>query len=338
MSHCVAFRSKMEVRSVISASDFSKKQIVFVLFNEGEKLCFSNDNLVIKDSSGKIKFQCTCYRIFIVFAVGHTTFTSAVIQKAQKFGFYIALLTPGFKLYSIMGAAKDGNTLLRRKQYEYSGLDIAKKLIENKISNQAYELQSVRNKSENLKEAILLLKRYISDVSKASTLNELMGYEGMASKVYFKNHFNNIEWQGRQPRIKKDYINSVLDIGYTLLFTYMDALLSAFGFDTYCGVMHRQFYMRKSLVCDLVEPFRTLIDHAVKTGINIKQIQENDFIEINHQFRLKWDTNGKYIEILMKPLIENKEDIFNYVQTYYRAFMKNLPADMFPCYYIGGLK
>lgn len=319
---------------MISTADFGKKQIVFVLFNEGEKLCFSNDNLVIKDSLGKIKFQCTCYRIFIVFAVGQATFTSAVIQKAQKFGFYIALLTAGFRLYSVIGASKDGNTLLRRKQYEYTGLDIAKKLIENKISNQVYELQSVRNKSESLKEAIMLLKTYIPKVSVASTLNELMGYEGLASKVYFKNHFNNVAWQGRQPRIKKDYINSVLDIGYTLLFTYIEALLSSFGFNTYCGVMHRQFYMRKSLVCDLVEPFRTLVDHEVKKGINIKQIQENDFIKINHQFRLKWEENGKYVGILMKPLIENKENIFNYIQTYYRAFMKNLPADMFPCYYM----
>lgn len=323
---------------MLSASDFSKKQIIFVLFNEGEKLCFSNDNLVIKDSQGKIKFQCTCYRIFIVFAVGHTTFTSALIQKAQKFGFYIALLTPGFRLYSIMGAAKDGNTLLRRKQYEYNGLDIAKKLIENKIANQACELEAVRNKNESIKNAITLLKTYSSNVLAAENLNELMGYEGMASKVYFKNHFNNVAWQGRQPRIKKDYINSVLDVGYTLLFTYIDALLSAFGFDTYCGVMHRQFYMRKSLVCDLVEPFRTLIDHEVKKGINLKQIQEKDFIELNHQFRLKWNESEKYVKILMKPLIENKENIFDYVQTYYRAFMKNSPVDMFPFFRMGVIK
>lgn len=163
-----------------------------------------------------------------------------------------------------------------------------------------------------------------------SVLGELIGYEGPASKVYFKNHFNNIPWFGRQPRIKKDYINSVLDIGYTLLFTYIDALLSSFGFDTYCGVMHREFYMRKSLVCDLVEPFRTLIDHEVKKAVNLRQIQENDFAVINHQFRLKWSETEKYVRILMKPLIENKESIFCYIQAYYRAFMKDSPIELFP--------
>lgn len=337
MNLCVSLVKK-EGTTMFSLSDFSKKQIVFILFNEGEKLCFSNDNFVIKDSHGKVKFQCTCYRIFIVFAVGHTTFTSAVVQKAQKFGFYIALLTPAFRLYSIIGAAKDGNTMLRRKQYEYTGLDIAKKLIENKISNQTYVLKSIRNKSEKLKEAIKLLKTYTSNISYTSNLNELMGYEGMASKVYFRNHFRNISWQGRQPRIKRDYINSVLDIGYTLLFTYIDALLSAFGFDTYCGVMHRQFYMRKSLVCDLVEPFRPLIDHEIKKGLNLKQIQEKDFVEINHQFHLKWSETEKYVRLLTKPLIENKENIFEYIQMYYRAFMRNSSIDIFPFYHMEELK
>lgn len=334
MSRYAVFRLRKEVKSMFTAPDFSKKQIVFVLFNEGEKLCFSNDNIVIKDSLGKIKFQCTCYRIFIIFAVGHTSFTTAVIQKAQKFGFFIALMTPGFKLYSVIGAVKEGNTLLKKKQYAYDGLDIAKKLTKNKIENQCYELQSVRFKSESVKEAISLLKAYISNVSETSTLNELMGYEGLASKVYFKNHFNNIPWLGRQPRIKKDYINSVLDIGYTLLFTYIDALLSSFGFDTYCGVMHREFYMRKSLVCDLVEPFRTLIDHEVKKAINLRQIQENDFTVINHQFRLKWSETEKYVRILMKPLIENKESIFCYIQAYYRAFMKDSPIELFPDFHV----
>ena len=37
--------------NLFTAPDFVKKQVVFVLFNEGEKLAFSNDNLVIKDNN-----------------------------------------------------------------------------------------------------------------------------------------------------------------------------------------------------------------------------------------------------------------------------------------------
>ena len=320
---------------MFTAPDFSKKQIVFVLFNEGEKMAFSNDNLVVKDANGKIKFQCTCYRLFLVFAVGHTVMTSVILQKAQKFGFFIAMMTPGFRLYALLGAEKNGHTLLHRKQYGYTGVGIARAIVKNKIENQVWELKRVRNKNDSVKDAIVRINAYIQNLSKTENLQEMMAYEGLASKLYFKNHFNNVEWKGRQPRLKRDYVNAALDIGYTLLFTFMDALLSSFGFDTYCGVMHREFYMRKSLVCDMVEPFRPLIDRAVKKAINLKQIKAEDFMVLKGQYRLKWDESARYISFLMQPLMDNKESIFVYVQSYYRAFLKGLSETHFPVYSTG---
>ena len=317
---------------MLSAPDFQKKQIVFVFFNEGEKLSFQNDNLLVKTAEGKTKLQVTCYRLFLVFAVGHGSVTSVLIQKANQFGFMIALMTPGYRLYAMLGNAKEGNTLLHKKQYAYTGLDIAKHIVANKISAQYRQLMEVRNKTPQLQEALLQLKNCYEQAETVTELHSLLAYEGIASKVYFARHFEGIPWQGRQPRIKKDNINSILDIGYTLLFTYLDALLSAFGFDTYCGVYHTMFYMRKSLVCDMVEPFRCLIDKAVKKAYNLKQIKEEDFLVKNHQYRLKWEKNAAYVGFLMAPIIENKDEIFAYVQSYYRCFMKGTPVEQYPFY------
>lgn len=320
---------------MISALDFKKKQIVFVLFNEGEKMSFSNDNIVIKTLDNKIKFQCSCYRLFMVYAVGNCSITSVVISKAKKFGFFIAFMTCGFRLYSVIGAEKDSNTLLKINQYTYDGIELAKHITKNKISNQWKTIGFVRDKSDSQVEAIKTIKQYVPKVDECKNLNEIMAYEGLSAKLYFKNHFNNVLWQGRQPRVKRDITNSVLDIGYTLLFAFIDSLLSAYGFDTYKGVMHRQFYMRKSLVCDLVEPFRPLIDIQVKKSINLKQIKEDDFLLIKGQYRLKWNCSAKYVQFLMKPIMEEKESIFLYIQSYYRAFMKKLEVDKFPVFDIG---
>ena len=315
---------------MFTAPDFSKKQIVFVFFNEGEKLALSNSNLVVRREDGSIKFQCTCYRLFLVFAVGHCSLTSAILQEAKKMGFFIALMTPGFRLYGLVGAEKEGNILLHRKQYAYDDLSIARHITENKIGNQISGLKGIRNKNDSVKEAIMTIGQYRDSISGTETLNELMAYEGLSSKLYFRNYYNNTAWNGRQPRIKRDPINSTLDIGYTLLFTFIDALLESFGFDTFCGVMHTQFYMRKSLVCDLVEPFRSLIDHAVRNGIALRQIQEDDFLLINGQYRLKWKESSRYVKFLLEPILSEKDVIFSYIQEYYRAFMKGLPADSFP--------
>lgn len=320
---------------MLTAPDFSKKQIIFVLFNEGEKIAFKNDNMVVKDANGKIKFQCTCYRIFIVFVIGDTSITTVLIKKAQKFGFFIALMTQGFRFYSMIGAIKDGNTLLRKKQYLYEENDIAKIIIKNKINNQLTQLKMMRNKNEFVKEAIISLKNYTEKISDVENLKELMAYEGLAAKLYFKNYFNNVDWKGRQPRLKRDFVNSALDIGYTLLFAFIDALLSSYGFDTYCGVLHKAFYMRKSLVCDLVEPFRPLIDRELKKAINLKRIKSEDFKFFKNEYRLKWEKSSEYVKIFMTPLLENKESIFVYIQSYYRAFMKGLNAEQYPYFLIG---
>lgn len=320
---------------MITAPDFAKKQIVFVFFNEGEKMSFGNDNLIIKTADGKIKMQCTCYRLFIVYAIGHCSITSALIQKARKFGFFIALMTPGFRLYALIGADKDGNTLLKQKQYDYASLEIAGHVVKNKIKNQICVLKQVRDKSEALQEAIETISGYYAKIDETTDIHQIMAYEGLSSKLYFKNHFNNILWTGRQPRLKRDITNSVLDVGYTLLFTFVDAILLSYGFDTYKGVLHTQFYMRKSLTCDMVEPFRVLIDKQIKKSINLKQIKEDDFLIFNGQYKLKWQKSGEYVKMLMKPIIDNKDAIFAYIQSYYRAFMKNDRIENYPVFEIG---
>ena len=317
---------------VITAPDFDKKQIVFVLFHEGEKLSFSNDNLIVKRKDGSFKLQISCYRLFIVYLVGNCSLTSVVIQKAKKFRFWLALLTSGFRLYSMIGGDKEGNTLLRQKQYRYDGLEIAKHIAQNKIMNQRALLKSIRDKNDCVCEAIVLLAGYCEKAGAAKDLRELMGYEGQASRVYFRNCFNNTVWNGRQPRVKADILNSTLDVGYTLLFSFVDSLLLSFGFDTYRGVMHTQFYMRKSLTCDMVEPFRVLIDQQIRKAVNFRQLQEEDFILVNRQYRLRWESSAKYVKLLMTPILENKGRIFLYFQEYYRCFMKELSSERFPVF------
>jgi len=318
---------------MLSSQDFQMKQIAFVFFNRGEKLAFSNDNFLVKTEDGKIKFQSTCYRLFAVFAVGNFSVTSVLIQKAKQFGFFIILMTGSFRLVAVIGAEKDGNTLLKRIQYSYSGDELAKIIIQNKISAQYRALMQIRSKNEVTLEAVGHLRNYYACAGDACSINTLMAYEGLASRAYFRCMFSDIPWKGREPRIKRDPVNAVLDIGYTLLFSFVDALLSAFGFDTFCGVLHRQFYMRKSLTCDIVEPFRPEIDKAVRKALHLRRIKDDDFIvDKNGQYRLKWEKSPEYISFLMEPVLKNKDAIFLYIRDYYRCFMKRAAPENYPYY------
>ncbi len=319
---------------MIGAEEYSKKQIVFVFANEDEKISFKNDNIIVKAKDGEIKHQSTCWRISVLFVVGSVTMTSGLIERSHKFCFPIFLMKQSLRTYDVIGFKAEGNTLLRKLQYLTDGIEIAKHVIENKILNQRSTLMKQRYRGEACNAAISNLKTYANKAGAATSIQELMGYEGSASKEYFKNEFNNCEWKGRQPRAKRDFLNATLDLGYTLLFNFMESLLCLFGFDLYVGNLHQEFYMRKSLVCDIVEPFRPLIDQCVRTAISNFQCKEEDFMVNNGQWKLNWSKNKEYVLFLLKPILKYKDEMFKYVRDYYRAFMQQKPVEQFPVFKI----
>jgi len=319
---------------MLSISDFQKKQIIFLITSQGDKLSFSNDNVVVKDKNGTIKHQSTCYRLFMICVIGNISITSGLIQRSKKFGFSICLMSTTFKVYEVLGARMEGNTLLRQHQYAYVGTSIGRKIEQNKIANQSATLKQIRNKSEYLKDGIEMLDKLMEALKTETDYLTIMGIEGNAAKIYFPRMYENVKWTGRKPRIKNDYINVTLDIGYTMLFNIVDAILQVYGFDTYYGVFHRCFYMRKSLVCDIMEPMRPIVDYAIRRAINLGQCKNDDFEEYNNQWHLKYTRSSTYVQFLMSAILEYKDDIFIYIQKYYRYFMKMKSIEDVPVFSI----
>lgn len=245
-------------------------------------------------------------------------------------------MTTTFKVYEILGARMEGNTLLHKCQYEYDSNDIGRLIEKNKIENQLQALKNIRNKSEYVKDGIKLIESMLPQLNEDIEYLEIMGIEGNAARVYFPRIFDVVTWKGRKPRVKSDYINTTLDIGYTMLFNIVDAILQVYGFDTYYGVFHKCFYMRKSLVCDIMEPMRPIIDWQVRKAINLGQCKEEHFDVYNHRWVLKYKNNPDYIQFLMKAILEYKESIFMYIQSYYRYFMKKKSVTELPRFVYNG--
>ena len=105
---------------------------------------------------------------------------------------------------------------------------------------------------------------------------------------------------GRQPRVKRDKINLLLDIGYTILFNYLEGIMNIYGFDIYKGNLHREFYKRKSLICDIIEPFRPIVDYTIRKGYNLHQFDDYEYIISNGQYHLKWKDSENFTLIILK--------------------------------------
>ena len=319
----------------MSWPDFKYKQIIIhKTIGEKERLRFRADNLVIEDEEGNVLVQQSCHKIFAVFIVGDTTLTSVIIKKSVAFSFPIILMNHNFKVISRINCAAEGNTLLRRIQYDpsFDNLFVAKELVRQKINNQRNLLSSLRYLSQEDKDVIAKLKEV--DVRSANDIHELMGIEGSASKLFFSAYFRPLGWQRREPRCKRDIYNLLLDIGYTYLFNFIEAMLCLYGFDLYQGVLHTNFYQRKSLVCDIVEPFRCIIDKRLRKAYNLGQIDESDFFFSKGQWSLEYKNQEKYTKLFVRDLMDEKERIFIYCQTYYRWLMKKKSATEFPVFNI----
>lgn len=305
---------------MLQLPDFIQKQIVIIDPRNGtgiNDLKFKNENLVLY-RDGKIFNQISIHKIFAIFIVGEMTITSVLIKKVKKCGISIFLLNNNFEEYAAICGQAEGNYLLRHNQYHFhDALNFSKNLVKNKCYNQSILLKE--NSPESFKNISRLQshKEIEIKIDQTVSIDQLLGIEGSVSKNYFNKYFHDIGWYKRMPRSKVDMVNVLLDIGYNMLFNFIDSLLRLHGFDTYKGIYHQLFFQRKSLSCDIMEPFRVLIDRALMKAFHLGQLCEDDFTLSKGQYFLKIDQSRKYVRIFLEALMDSKEDIFTYVKGFY---------------------
>ena len=192
----------------------------------------------------------------------------------------------------------------------------------NKIQNQIHLLKTLKLETQSLFD----LQQKTKEVS---SFNDLLGIEGTASKIFFKNYFSKIGWYRRLPQTKIDIINLLMDIGYTFLFNFIDGMIGIYGLDSYIGFYHKLFFQRKSLSCDLMEPFRCIIDKQILKSYNLQQINEKNFKVVKGNYRMDIKSRDKYLEIFAIAIMDNKEDIFCYIRDYYYHIMNGADFPIF---------
>ena len=106
-----------------------------------------------------------------------------------------------------------------------------------------------------------LLDTYIGQVEIADATNR----EGHAAKVYFNALF------GMDFTRSADIpVNAALNYGYSILLSAFNREVSANGYLTQLGIFHGNMFNHFNLACDLMEPFRVIVDRKV---LQMKPVQ-----------------------------------------------------------------
>lgn len=98
------------------------------------------------------------------------------------------------------------------------------------------------------------LKSSIDEVRSGDTTNR----EGAAAHIYFPQLFG-----AGFTREADCAINDALNYGYAILLSTVNREVVSRGYLTQCGICHRNEYNQFNLACDLMEPFRPMVDRLV---------------------------------------------------------------------------
>lgn len=318
---------------MFTSKDVEYRSIYVINCITDRELRVSSGELLLEDmQEHKVLTKLPFQKILALFVIGHIHVTTPLIEKCKKNNVALIVMKPSLRPVFYWSDSAEANFLVRKRQYDFdkNDISIARVLVENKIANHMKLLKRTRRTDVLTLSAIATCEQMIEQTERCIEYNVLMGIEGTSAKSFFFAYFQDAGWQGRMPRVKADYLNATMDIGYTYLFNFIECFVRMFGFDLYVGVYHRLWFKRKSLVCDLVEPFRCIIDKTIRTAVKRKQISVRDFDVHKGEYRLKREKNKEYSKLFFDVLVPYKQEIFKYIQSYYRCFMGGKDIRLYP--------
>jgi len=139
--------------------------------------------------------------------------------------------------------------------------------------------------------------------------NSIMAIEGMAGKEYFGtlNYImpDRFKFKGRSRSPAKDEFNCLLNYGYGVLYSMVEKGCILAGLDPYIGFIHTDNYNKKSLVFDLIEMFRILVDKTVIYLFSKRKIKKEYFDQIKNGLSLNQEGKAVLITAL-NEILEKK--------------------------------
>lgn len=243
---------------------------------QGAKLT-RESRLVLVTKDDQVLARVPVIQVSQVVLFGNVQVTTPTLRLLLDEGVEVVLLSAHGQFYGRLVGAQSGNGQLRVAQVLCSrdttfSMRTAQEMVYGKVHNIKIFLQRYARRLETpgapaVDAAASSVDELMARCRRTTTLNSLLGLEGMASAIYFGVWKNLLKppwtFEKRLRRPPPDPVNVLLSFGYTILMQNLLGAVLTTGLDPYVGFLHQLDYNRPSLALDLMEEFRPLIVDSV---------------------------------------------------------------------------
>lgn len=244
-------------------------------------------------------------RISDIIVTDQSVFSTSLIRKCTESnipftitlssGYYVTTIRPDTKkYYEIVNL----HTQKFQSISDTTHIAIASLFVVGKLKG---SIQFFKDRYLKENHSLLLeLKLSLDRIYNTMDLDTIRGIEGSLSKKVFSayNQYISVEkfHIKKRERKKPDPINSLLNFGYYLLFSRINATLRSKGLNPYLGFLHSHKDNYESLVSDIVELFRSDVDRFIIALVNRKEIQIKDYTNTQRGWYLKYEKRRLFLE------------------------------------------
>ncbi len=265
-----------------------------VVVSKPSKLDLRLGYMVVRDCENIVRVHISEISVLIIENTASSV-TTALLNELTKQKIKVIFCdekqNPSSELISYYGC--HDCSLKFRTQLEWS--EINKQIVWTAVVTQKIKMQAQVLEYFKLSEAKLLYD-YINQIE----FNDASNREGHAAKVYFNALFGkNFSRSDECP------INAMLNYGYSIILSCLNREIVCNGYSTQLGLFHNNMFNYFNLGCDIMEPFRPVIDRLVKS-INPQKFETEEKRQILSVLSMEIIIDGKKQTLLNAMKIYTK--------------------------------
>lgn len=256
------------------------------IFNDGELK--RKDNTIYFECEGKKKY-IPIEQIDNIWVFGEITLNKRFLDFASEkelcihffnyYGYYMGTFYPREHLNS-------GYVILNQAEHYINydkRLNLARKIIKTAIYNMVVVIKYYKNRGLELEEEINAINKYLLNMDKAESIEEVMALEGNIREKYYgcfskiiKNPEFKFTVRSRRPPLDK--INALISFGNTLMYSTVLSEIYQTQLDPRIGYLHSTNMRKFTLNLDIAEIFKPIIvDRIIFSLLNKNILTEKDF-------------------------------------------------------------